>query len=739
MFGEPGVPAVDNRDLCVRVAEALSVADPARCFGAVLSVLEAHGIRVQAADDPAPSFLSIERQGRGLRLSAPPDAFDAATRALLAPLVGAALSRCLEHEETARIRERMDMLSSAAFEGIMIHADGVIIDANQRFSEMYGYEPAEMFDPQSFARTIAPEDQAFARDRIARRIEGVYAFTGIRKDGTRFPVEVQSKQGRLGDKPVRVVALRDVTERERTHALLRESEVRLRHLVEATFDFVVLSRGSTIIDVRGPIEAALGYKPEQLVGRSLLDFIVPRNQPAARAIFDEDRLGMFSNMVLASSGEEIPVETVAVRSSLDGEPVRLTGVRDMRERQRRERERRELELRVERTQRLESLGTLAGGIAHDFNNLLVGILMNAELLASRLTDPEDLESSESIRVAGERAASLTRQLLAYAGKTQPAQKGLIDLAGLGRELCTLLDATLSRKARLDLKLEPRCIVLGDRATIMQVLMNLLTNASDALKDQPGVIEMCIRRVNAPGAEWREAIGAAAEDGEWVLVRVKDTGVGMDAPTAARIFEPFFSTKAKGHGLGLAACLGIVKSHAGAIRVESTPGAGTSISLLLPAAGEHGARASKVPHDARPKPCKVLVVDDEPLVRANVRRSLAPHGFSVFEAPGGLSALSSYERIAPDVLIVDFTMPDLDGGEVIRRIREAGSTIPIILSSGHVDSEVLSTLPSGAIQGLLHKPYGPKALLATIEQALLPVDPEQPPGTAISQIPITRGR
>jgi CheY-like chemotaxis protein len=214
---------------------------------------------------------------------------------------------------------------------------------------------------------------------------------------------------------------------------------------------------------------------------------------------------------------------------------------------------------------------------------------------------------------------------------------------------------------------------------------------------------------------------------------------MDAPTAARIFEPFFSTKAKGHGLGLAACLGIVKSHGGAIRVESVPGAGTSISVLLPASSENGASAGTVHRDVRPKPCKVLVVDDEPLVRANVRRSLAPYGFSVFEAPGGFSALSSYEQLAPDLLIVDFTMPDLDGGEVIRRIRAAGSMVPIILSSGHVDNEALSGLPSGAIQGLLPKPYGPKALLAAIERALLPVDPRQLPGTAISQIPVTHGR
>jgi two-component system cell cycle sensor histidine kinase/response regulator CckA len=722
MSGEPEAPTVDEHELCVRVAEALSVEEPGRCLGAVLAVLATYGITVKTAEDATPSWLSVERQGRELRLTTPSGAVEDMTRKSLAPLLLAALSRSLEQEERERIRERMDMLSSAAFEGIMIHADGVIIDANQRFSEMYGYEHAEMLSAGSFERTVAPEDQAFARDRIARRLEGVYTFTGIRKDGSRFLVEVRSKQGRLGDKPVRVVALRDVTERERTHMLLLESEVRLRHLVEATFDFVVLSRGGIIIDVGGPVESALGYRPEQLVGRSLLDVISPHHRDSAREVFDEDRPGMFSNSIMTASGEEVPVDAVAVRSSLDGEPVRLTGVRDMREPRRREQERRELERRVERSQRLESLGTLAGGVAHDFNNLLVGVLINAEILASRLTDPEDLECSEAIRVAGERAASLTKQLLAYAGKSQPAEKGPIDLADLGRELRTLLDATLSKKAQVELRLEPRCVILGDRATIMQVVMNLLTNASDALRDERGVIELCIRRVSVPGSEWREALGTVTRDGEWVLLQVKDTGIGMDPATAARIFEPFFSTKAKGHGLGLAACLGIVQNHGGAIRVESAPGCGTSISVLLPAAEEVGG-AGKVQKDVRPKPCNVLVVDDEPLVRANIRRALTPHGFRVFEASSGVSALASYVQVAADVLIVDFTMPDLDGGEVIRQIRAAGSTVAIILSSGHLDAELLRALPAGAIQEILHKPYRPKALLAAIERALAPAEPD----------------
>jgi PAS domain S-box-containing protein len=717
MASEERMSAAEQSALCLRVAETLAGDDGATCLSHVLSVLADHAIVVQALDDSGPSCMRVARHGRELRLSARAKIPDPSAEALLCQLIGSALQRTRECEERERIRERMDMLSAASFEGIMIHVDGKMIDANQRFAEMFGYDHDEMVGESPFERAVAPEDQAFARDRIARRVEGAYVITGIRKDGSRFLAEVHSKQGQLGDNPVRVVALRDVTERERTQALLRESEIRLRHLVEASFDFVVLSRGGFIVEVGGLFEVVLGVERERAIGRSLLEFIAPHAQQFLRDAINQGRLGMYKSVAVDASGQHIPVEIIAVMSTLNGEPVRLAGIRDLREAQRLEQERRRLELHVQRGQRLESLGTLAGGIAHDFNNLLVGVLGNAEFLSSRLRDPEERECSETIRIAAERAASLTKQLLAYAGKTQPGERGPVDIAALWRELRSLLDATLSKKAHIELRLAPHCIVHGERATIMQVLMNLLTNASDALLDKPGVIEVSARRVHVPGPEWQQALGAATGPGEWVLLEVKDTGIGMDEATAARIFEPFFSTKAKGHGLGLAACLGIVAAHGGGIRVESAPGSGTCMSVLLPALRDAPAKPTVEASPIRAKACCVLVIDDEPLVLQNVRRSLEPHGFRVALANDGGSALARYREVAPDLVIVDLTMPDMNGVEVVRRMREAGATMPIILSSGNLDIEVLRSLPPGAVQGTLPKPYGPKALLEAIERAV----------------------
>jgi two-component system, cell cycle sensor histidine kinase and response regulator CckA len=721
MSSEQQMPAAEQSALCLSLAEALGVGDGSRCLSDVLAVLERHDIVQCEPTDAAASWLCIERPGRVLHFAPRGRRPDPATRELLGHLIRTACLRTHEREERERIRERMDMLSSASFEGVMIHVDGRVIDANQRFSEMFGYEPGELFGDTAFERWVAPEDHAMARERIARRMEGAYLITGLRKDGSRFIAEVLSKQGRLGENPVRVVALRDVTERERTQALLRESEVRLRHLVEASFDLVVLSRGGRIIEVGGAFEAVLGFKREQLVGRRLLDFIAAQTLEHSRAIIDAGRLGMFRSVVVGAAGEQIPVEVVAVTSTLEGEPVRLTGVRDLREAQRLEQERRKLELQAQRGQRLESLGTLAGGIAHDFNNLLVGVLGNAELLSTRLSDPEDMACCDTIRMAAERAASLTKQLLAYAGKSQPGARGPIDIALLARENRALLDATLAKRAHLELRLEPDCVVVGERATITQVLVHLVTNASDALADKPGVITLSARRIHAPGPEWQHALGAATAPGDWVLLQVKDTGIGMDEATVGRVFEPFFSTKAKGHGLGLAACLGIVAAHGGAIRVESTLGAGSCVSVLLPALSDATRTARDAPRKCEPASCKLLVIDDEPLVLSNVRRSLEQRGFQVFEACDGPTALACYRDVAADVILIDLTMPGIDGIEVVRRMRAAGLLTPIILSSGNLDDEVLRRLPQGAIQGTLPKPYGPKALLEAIDRALDAVD------------------
>jgi PAS domain S-box-containing protein len=625
----------------------------------------------------------------------------------------------LEHENR-RLRERMDLLSSASFEGILVHVDGNVIDANERVSELIGYPPSEILGPHTVSSCVAPEDRAEVARRMAERTEGEYVITGVRKDGSRFRAELQSKQGQIGDRPVRVVAIRDVTERERTSGLLRESELRFRAVAEAAFDFIVYSRDGIIVDVGGDIERMLGVDREHFIGHSVLEFTAPSAAPLVEQIIKENRVGAYEAAALHASGEVIPLQCVVAATTLDGKRVRAAGMRDLRPARRIEAERRALEQRVERAQRLDSLGILAGGIAHDFNNLLAGVLGNADLLRERLTDPLDLEAAEAIVAAAQRAAALTRQMLAYAGQRDLGLREPVDIGSLFIELRTLLDATLSKKARLELAIERDSVVSGDRATISQVLMNLLTNASDALADREGQIHVRARRVHDLDTRWDGAQGATVRPGAWVLIEVEDSGTGMDEATRGRVFEPFFSTKERGHGLGLAACLGIVTAHGGAVLVESVPGRGSCFSVLLPASDGVGLAPAEALPRATPRPCRVMIVDDELLVRAQLRRSLELRGYTVDEVADGRTAVATIAAIAgtaPDVIILDMTMPDIDGAEVLRRLRAGGSRIPVIVSSGYLDVAVERRLPRGAFQGFLAKPYGATELVNAIERAL----------------------
>jgi CheY-like chemotaxis protein len=277
---------------------------------------------------------------------------------------------------------------------------------------------------------------------------------------------------------------------------------------------------------------------------------------------------------------------------------------------------------------------------------------------------------------------------------------------------------LSKKARVNLALQPGILVKGDRTTLGQVFMNLLTNASDALSDQPGDINVRVRRTIEIDERWDQAQGATVGPGDWVLIEVEDTGVGMSEVTRGRIFEPFFTTKEKGHGLGLAACLGIVSTHRGAILVESEPGRGSRFSILLPATSATEQVASEAAGaQPTPRPCHVLVVDDEHVVRTQLRRLLEVRGYEVTEAGDGLAGLASLERDRPDVMILDLTMPDLDGAEVLLRMRAAGSTVPVVISSGFVKTALESRLPPEAFQAFLPKPYGMAELVSAIDRAL----------------------
>ena len=378
---------------------------------------------------------------------------------------------------------------------------------------------------------------------------------------------------------------------------------------------------------------------------------------------------------------------------------------------------RQSEEQMRNAQKLESLGVLAGGIAHDFNNLLVGVLGNASLALSELPpDAPARQFVKDVETSAQRAAELTRQMLAYSGRGKLVVEPL-NLSEVVQEMTQLLGRVISKRARLSLHLRddvPR--IVADGTQLRQVVMNLITNASDALGGEPGLVSV---RTGTVHADARMLAGTYLNEelpaGEYVYLEVTDSGVGMDAATRARIFEPFFTTKFTGRGLGLAAVLGIVRGHKGAIDVTSDPGCGTTFRVLFPLSPA----IVEVPSPQAPAPAewkgsgRALVVDDEEAVRSVARHVLERSGFAVIEAATGEEALSicSASLQTFRFVVLDLTMPGMSGEATLSELRRQWPSLPIVVSSGLVpdDGNGMDGLP------FLAKPYRPSELVEIVRR------------------------
>ncbi len=393
------------------------------------------------------------------------------------------------------------------------------------------------------------------------------------------------------------------------------------------------------------------------------------------------------------------------------------------ERKRTEDEHRSLEAQVQQAQKLESLGVLVGGIAHDFNNLLVGMLGNAELVLSGLAEgtPEHQAVSE-IEKAASRAAELTHQMLAYAGRASFEVKP-VRLNALIEEMKPLLASMISKKALVRYRLgEDFPLLEGDPSQLRQVVMNLIINAAEALEEKEGLVRVKTGVTEISGDQLRKAY--LAEDlpaGPYAYLRVSDNGSGMDEETRNRIFDPFYTTKFAGRGLGLAAVLGIVKSHHGAIRVETAAEKGTTFTLYFPiveVTGELEDTGPVVQSDWRGSGT-VLVVDDEPTVRGVVTTVLERMGFTTLEAVDGREGLETFRRHAEEIraVLLDMTMPRLDGGEAFREIHRLRPDTPVILLSGYTEEEAARRFHGSGLAGFVHKPFRPRMLIEKLRQIL----------------------
>ena len=388
-----------------------------------------------------------------------------------------------------------------------------------------------------------------------------------------------------------------------------------------------------------------------------------------------------------------------------------------------------LETRVRESQRLESLAVLAGGIAHDFNNLLVGVLGNAEAAAAVL--PRDSPAREPlahVSKAAMRAADLSRQMLAYAGQGSFTIEP-VELSKLVQEMVHLLRSLIPGNVKLELELARHLpFVEGDVTQLRQVVMNLITNAADACRDNGGTITIRTGAQRHESEDLLRTYGADLAPGFYLHLEVDDEGVGMDAQTRRHIFDPFFTTKRTGRGLGLAAALGIIRKLQGAIRVQSEPGRGTRFRILLPA------RARRPRTRSAPLPVlkegwrgegTVLLVDDEALVRRAATRMLNSLGFTVAAVTNGAEAIEWVTDHPGEAAIVllDMSMPGLSGADTFVRLKELEPSIRVIMSSGRQRKEVLATLHDQGIAAFLPKPYRLTDLRDLLRQVITGAPPE----------------
>jgi PAS domain S-box-containing protein len=617
--------------------------------------------------------------------------------------------------------ETFRLILDTAEDVLSLHdLEGRVLYLSPSLWRLTGFRPEELLGTEGID-LVHPDDRERLRQELAPLRQGRGAAEadwrcrtregGYRRVHTRTKV-LADAEGRAGHV---LCVTADVTER-RAEQTLRESHTLLRAVTEGTTDAVyVKDRDGRYLTVNPALARLVGRPADEVVGKTDAELLHPES---AREVREQDcrvmELGQpqtYEQVVTAAGQTRTLLVTKGPYRDAEG---RVAGVfaiaRDVSERK-------ALEEQLRRVQKMEAVGRLAGGIAHDFNNLLTVILGYAELLLEQ--SPPGTEAHAplaEIRRAAERAAELTKQLLVFS-RRQAAAPVVVDLNALLHDLEEVLRRLAGDGVRLVLRAGPGLRrVKADPAQLEQVLAQLATNARDAM---PGGGELSLATENMTVA----AGASGPPPGEYVRLTVRDTGVGMDEATLGHIVEPFFTTKelGGGSGLGLATVYGVVRQCGGHIAAASEPGRGTTFTLLFPA-------FAAAPAHAGPGGRTVLLVEDEPAIRALARQVLQQQGHQVLEARDGLEALEVYDRHsgAVDLLLTDLVMPHLSGPELARRLLARGAPLRLLFMSGYARDTALFNQPIlGRRPHFLPKPFSLAGLLEAVCRALEEGAPSAP--------------
>ncbi len=538
------------------------------------------------------------------------------------------------------------------------------------------------------------------------------------------------------------VLVMDVTERKEAELAARESRERL----DSILGTVAAAVWSTTADASRLLYLNPGAAA--IYGRPAADFFA-RPQLWLEIVYPEDRSKAETATAALVRGESCAVEYRVVRPDgqvrwvrdsaqlvrdAAGQPLRIDGIAaDITAIRAAEEERIALERQIQQTQKLESLGVLAGGIAHDFNNLLTAVMGNVSLAMMELPPASPIRQHLlGAERATQRAADLARQMLAYSGKGRFVVQR-VNLHEIVEEMLQMLQVSISKKAVLRFNFATQVpAVEADVTQVRQIILNLVINASDAIGDRSGVIAISTGVMRCDRAYLDSTwLQTPLSEGLYSYIEVADSGCGIPRDKLPRIFDPFFTTKFTGRGLGLAAVLGIVRGHKGAIKVYSEINRGTTFKILLPAIAEAAellpaaAVGEKVP--AWRGHGLALLVDDEESIRAIGQHMLERLGFEVITAADGREAVSLFQQRGAEVTVVvlDLTMPHMDGEEAFRELRRLRPDVCVVLSSGYSEQDVVARFAGKGLAGFVPKPYA----IGNLEAVLQRVVPNHPTGQA----------
>jgi PAS domain S-box-containing protein len=614
---------------------------------------------------------------------------------------------------------RYQTLFESAPIGIVVDRENNILLTNPQFHKIFGYLPEENLEGMYLSEIQPPEIREFQKERRRKRESGLpepssYETIGLRKDGTRINMHVDVIQIDLPDGSANLTFIQDITERVKAQKGFVSSLVRYETLFNSAPIGIVLIRDDTILMTNDYLVQMYGYySTSELIGKKIFmlqtedvrELLFERGQRRIQGLPEPTH---YESVGLKRDGNSFPIQVDVTRIELPTGAALIGFIRDITQRKQAEADRL-------RASKIESIALLAGGIAHDFNNILVGILGNINLLQlTKELDQDITNSLRDIEKATLRASDLTKQLLTFSKGGAPLKKPE-SIRRIVEDSITFVMHGSKSKAITHFH-DPLPAVDVDSGQISQVLHNILLNSIQAMPDG-GIISIEV------GAEYHAGGEVHLPIGEYVKLIIQDDGIGIPREYHDQIFEPYFTTKSGGSGLGLATCYSVITQHQGYIKMASTEGQGTAFFIYLPTSKDPISLLEEELHFDQLFTGKVLLMDDDLIVQETVAQMLIHLGISVDRVSDGTSAIKKYKQGLENkegysLVILDLTIPGgLGGKETILKIREIDPNVIAIASSGYSNDPVMSQYKDYGFDGILVKPYTMQALRETLARYL----------------------